>query len=212
MNHRTITIPAGSSSSPGCLSVPVKGKVFGCISCTADFQVAPDDGNKVSIANGRGFGDPNADQFSKLVFFNTSTANTVTFYAGDQAFVNAGFQTPGRNQRMYTGPWATFHDCDSYLITGTQPIGTALGNQIPNTQKRVVIYNTHATQALGLFDFTTGNQMARILAKTHLDFNLPAVGDFAISLDPASAGPITANVVTEYYNDAGALGGYWGTL
>ena len=203
---RTITLAANASHVE-----TVAAKVFACISSTGVFTIRPGNENTQEMASGRGIGSPASNGWTRLEITNTSGAsNTINYYLGDENFDNAAFRTSGRTQRTFQGPWATFQTTDTYTITGTQPIGAALGDEFPSTQKRVVIYNTHASQILGLFDFTTGLQIARIAAKSHLDFALPAVGDFAISLDPASAGPITADVMTEYYDDDGALGIYWG--
>lgn len=83
--EQSITIPAKVGNRKGVLPVVVSGRVFSCITSTAEFFVQPDDGQRRSARKGSTWGNPGATRFNRLLFLNDTAADIdVTFFAGDQ--------------------------------------------------------------------------------------------------------------------------------
>jgi len=138
---RTIVLGSGEKQIQ-----TVGGQVFAVISATGTFTVQADQREPVPMTKGRGFGQPGAGDFSRLVFVDTSgSTNTITFYAGDEPFAGAdqlmtvSFAS-GASVSIAAANLAT-------LIAGLNPVALAAASLLSITPADATVTPGWATQS-----------------------------------------------------------------
>lgn len=148
----TITLPANSERTE-----IISGKGFGCISCTAPFNLKVDREDVRPIVAGRAFF---GNRFRRLVFLNTSAAeNVIVYEAGEKAIE---VQAPA----IVTSVASTVEGSTTTKGRGSSTAGsyTSSGTLSGKTRKQIVITNA-ATVASGLvvsYTDTDGNLMGYV--------------------------------------------------
>jgi hypothetical protein len=149
MFQNTVTVPAN-----GVYRHLRPGKVFVCITATAALKVRPDNEAAISIATGRGFGGPAADERHLLTFENSSgVAIDVTFYWGfedykpDPSQVSTNVSVNQQNSATTSQAHGTPAAQPETLLTNTElAFADALGKrkQIMVTNRNKPVANPNA--------------------------------------------------------------------
>ena len=177
-NFRTITIPAATSATnPGIVRENITGRVFATVRATAAFFVRADNRGDVEQNSGRWFGNPGADEFGKLTFFNYNlSAVTVTFYAGSEAYVpdpSIGAIAEAVDVTVTNTPDVTVGNAYLYVrpapttISGTNVAPEDEVNFNTANRKQISVFNQDAAGGVNaVIQTTTGDTLAEVPPQT----------------------------------------------
>ena len=85
-SSQTITIPAAVNGQAGVAEYSGTGKVFACLTTTADFQVRFDHGGSEDASGGTVLGDSTGKSFRTIIFYNAgANAIDVSFTVSNNA-------------------------------------------------------------------------------------------------------------------------------
>ena len=192
-----ILIPAAVGALPGLAVEHIAGKIVTCVTSTAAFKVAKDNGGRIDLNTGQDTGDNLAKEFGTLFFYNATNAQIVARvavgyerYTPDRAVnatVNTTVTVSGKNAPTYT--------------KGTNPVIIPAFNQAfngvdgSNVRKSFSVFNTHATDDLNILA-ANGTLMHVCAART--GFVVESGG--LITLSVPGAANITPAVCEVFYS------------
>jgi hypothetical protein len=152
-SSQSITIPAAVNNIPGVAEYNGRGKVFACLTTTADFQIRLDDGNVETVSTGTVLGDSTSQPFRTIYFLNSSGNDiVVTFTISNNAINPAVLNNIGsitiaavKDASTYTKAFA------AALIPAGQTV-TFNGLDVTRQRRQIVIQNLDAASALSIQD------------------------------------------------------------
>lgn len=195
-SFRTIIIPAAVGPVPGSLSEYVNGRVFATIASTDLYFVRADNRSAIEQKSGRYFGNPEAEEFGRLLFQNyTAAPNTVTFYAGSEIYkpdspgsaTSVSVTTVGKNAATYT------KGTTAALASGGTQVFSGFDGAL--VRKSFSVFNSHATDDLNVRG-ANGILMHVVVARTGY---VVEAGN-AITLHVPGANAITYAVAEVFYS------------
>jgi hypothetical protein len=192
----SITIPAAVNGVPGVADFSGRGKVFACLTTTADFQISLDGGTLENVSGGTVLGDPTSRSFHRITFYNASAnAIDVTFTVSNNtvnpAIVNSiGNVTVAavKDASTYTKAFAA-----GKIVAGAT--NTFNGLDAGKQRRQIVIQNLDAAAALSIQD---NNANEGFSLKAGQAVTLATNG--VIKIHNATGGDINCDVMETFYS------------
>lgn len=150
---RSITIPAAVNGVAGVTQYDGQGKVFACISCTADFNASFDDADQEDVSIGTVLGDPTRKLFRKITFYNSTASDiAVSFTVSSNALNPAILNSVGSITIAASKDAPTY--TKSFALGYIGPNGSHLFNGLDNgkQRKQIVIQNLDPNMTLSIQD------------------------------------------------------------
>ena len=149
---KTITIPAAVNGVAGVAEYNGRGKVFACLTTTADFQIQIGDDDLEDVSNGTVLGDPTRKPFGRIIFYN-ATANDIvaTISVSNNTINPAVLNSVGNISVAAVKDAPTYVVCSSNALVANNSV-TFNGLNNGRQRRQIVLQNKDNSTAIAVRD------------------------------------------------------------